>query len=71
MFKKELIIKVSGMKCEHCAKRVFDELSKLENVKKVKVHLSDGKVKIKYVDELNIQIIKEKIEELGYKMIED
>ena len=43
MFYKQVIIRVDGMKCVHCAKKVQEELKKIDNIKSVKVNLDDKK----------------------------
>ncbi len=70
MFKryKEKIVSISGMSCNHCKMKVTSALEKINNVKKVKVSLEEGKADIKYVDYLNDEIIKNVIEDLGYKV---
>lgn len=71
MFNKKIKFKVTGMKCEHCAKKVEDGISNLLNVKSVKVFLDKQEVVVKYHDEIDINKIKERIEELGYSVIDE
>ena len=67
MFGKKLIIKIHGMSCSHCAKRVEDALEKLDNVKKVKVNLQEEKGVITYKDNIDIEKVKKVIENLDYQ----
>ncbi|MBQ8891764.1 MAG: heavy-metal-associated domain-containing protein [Bacilli bacterium] len=60
------IIKVDGMKCDKCASRVKDCLEKIDNIEKVLVDLETKEVKIEYKEEFDIDLIKEKINDLGY-----
>lgn len=72
MFKRKykMIIKIEGMKCEHCSNRVSSCLKEIENVKKVKIHL-DKKEAILYLNELiDENIVRNKIESIGYEVIE-
>lgn len=65
--KKE--IAVEGMSCSHCAKKIETALEKVDNIKKVKVSLNDGKVTVFYKNSLSTTLIKEIIEDLGYQVI--
>ena len=64
MFNKEkTIIKIEGMKCQHCAAKVLNALEHIEGVKKVKINLDKNTVVIPYlplvkdIDEL-IKVVK-------------
>lgn len=52
MFDKSVntIIKVEGMSCMHCAKRVEDAIKALKGVKKVKVDLAAKSASVDYVE---------------------
>jgi len=65
----ETIIKIKGMKCDKCASRVKDALESMEEINKVKITLDDGIAKIDGKDNLNLEKIKEKIDDLGYEVI--
>ena len=65
-----MIIKINGMKCEHCKKRVEEALLQIEGIKKVKVDLKTGNVKITSKEDIPYSILKEVIEELGYEIEE-
>ena len=62
MLGKKLVIKVSGMSCEHCAATITNGLKEIKNVKGVKV-------KLKHKKDLNISEIEKKVNDLGYKFI--
>jgi copper chaperone len=42
----ETVLKVSGMSCGHCQKRVFGALMSLEGVEEVEVDLATGTVRV-------------------------
>ena len=65
-----MIIKVNGMKCEHCKKRVETALSKIAGIDKVKVDLKTGNVKITSKTNIPLDILKEVIEDTGYEIEE-
>ena len=69
MFSKKMVIKIEGMKCEHCANSVKNALEKIDNVKSVKVNLESNEAVISYNKNIDINIVKEKINELGYNFI--
>ena len=64
----EKIIKINGMKCDKCANRVKGALESIDEVSKVQVILDEGIAKIEGNDNLNVDIIKEKIDDLGYEV---
>lgn len=67
---KKLEIKITGMSCEHCVKRVKDALSKIEGVKEVYVELATGRGYIVSEKEIPLSVIKEKLEKEGYGLKE-
>ena len=69
MFCKQVIIRVDGMKCVHCANKVQEELEKIDNIKSIKVNLDDKKVTIKYKNEIDLNSVKRLIEDLDYKFL--
>lgn len=70
MFKSiKTIIEVSGMSCEHCASRVKGALEKEKDIKKVSVDLKTNTVTITSSKELELDKIKEIIENLGYVFV--
>ncbi len=66
----DVILDVKGMSCEHCEKTVKETLEHLNGVKHVKVHLSSGKVEVKY-DQMVIDLntICQKIDQQGYEVV--
>lgn len=69
MFHKKIIVKIDGMKCDHCAKRVHDSLIKLEDVKSVKVNLENKNATISYKNNIDIEQISSVIEEEGFHFV--
>ena len=65
----EIILNVEGMMCEGCEKRIEKALKDIKEVKKVKAYHENGKVKIESEKELDINIIKEHIENIGFKVL--
>ncbi len=63
------IIKIEGMSCIHCSKKVEDVLKSIQNIKKVKVDLKNKEAVISFKENIDNELIKEKIETLGYKVI--
>ena len=66
----EFIIKVEGMMCEGCENRVQNVLSQIDGVEKVIANHKEGTVTVKANNELDKNIIKEKIEDIGYEVKE-
>lgn len=70
LFKKtQQIISIEGMMCEHCSKHVKEALLSISGVKKVTISLEDKNAVITSKEIIDEKILKEKIEEAGYKFI--
>lgn len=67
---EEIILKVDGMMCAGCEKRVENVVSKIENIQSVKADHENGKVTIQVNGIADIKKIKSAIEDLDYKVIE-
>ena len=67
---KKLIIKVEGMVCNGCENRVQNVIKQIEGVEKVVADHKDGTVAITLNHEINKEIIKEKIEDIGFEVKE-
>ncbi len=59
-------ISIDGMHCMHCAKKVEDALKQIKEVKSVKVNLEEKRAEIILKSEIDDNILKETIENLGY-----
>ena len=58
------------MSCSHCAKRVENSLKEVDGVLKVSVNLDKKEVIITSKFEIDISLLRKKIEDLGYKYLE-
>ena len=67
----EIKLNVEGMVCGGCEKRVVNALSTLEEVKEVIANHTNGTVLVKLEGQLRTEIIKEKIEDLGFEVKEN
>ena len=65
---KELELKVEGMVCGGCEKRVENSLSTLEGVSEVIANHQNGTVLVKMTEEVEVEVLKEKIEDLGFEV---
>ena len=65
-------IRISGMSCTGCENRVENVLKNVENVKSVNANYNTGIVEIGTNDikNLDIDVIKETLEDLGYDILE-
>lgn len=68
---KETIIKVEGMVCGGCENRVQNALKTIEGVENVVANHTNGTVKITSKDEVEVETLKEKIEDIGFEVKED
>jgi heavy metal transport/detoxification protein len=65
-------IRISGMSCTGCENRVENVLKNIENVESVNANYNTGIVEIETNDikNLDINVIKETLEDLGYDILE-
>ena len=71
IFKKhELNLTVEGMHCQKCVARITDALKKIPDVKKVNIDLEKKAVAVISKAQLDLSIVKEAIEALGFKVVE-
>ncbi len=64
----ETILNVEGMVCGGCEKRVENALGDIKGIKKVKANHENGTVKMESKKEIDMNVVKEKIENLGFKV---
>jgi len=67
---KEIILKVEGMACSGCENRLQNALKNIEGVEYVKANHTDKIVKVTLSQEVSESILKDRIEDLGYEVIE-
>lgn len=65
---EKLKIKVKGMMCAGCENRVKNALKELAGIESIEANHTDETVKVISNQEINIDIIKEKIEDLGFEV---
>lgn len=65
---KRITLNIEGMHCEGCAKRIENSLKNFENIKTINVSLKDKQAKIE-CDEKLLDKIKERISDLGFKVV--
>lgn len=66
---KEIKIKVKGMHCSSCENRIKNNLEQLEEVEKVSASHTKEEVIIIIKKEINLNFLKEQIEDLGFEVI--
>lgn len=66
---KEIVLKVDGMVCTGCENRVQNAVKNMKGIKKVVANHKNGTVTIMIKEEINESEIKEKIEDIGFKVI--
>ena len=64
-----ITMKVTGMNCEMCESKIQKMVGKIDNVKNVKADRESEKVQLEYDgSESTMDAIKQKIDDLGYKV---
>ena len=67
---KKVEIKVEGMHCEGCSKRLTKELSNVDGVSFAEVSLEDKLAKIEYDENIaTVEKLEESIEDAGFEVI--
>ncbi len=67
---KNIEMKIEGMHCEGCSKRLTKVLSNVEGVKAVEVSLENKLAKIEYDEEIaKVEDFKEAIEDAGFEVV--
>lgn len=65
---KEIILKVEGMACEGCENRIQNALKNMEGIKNIVASHKEATVIVK-ANEIDIDKLKERIEDLGFKVL--
>lgn len=65
----DMILKIEGMMCEHCEKRVSDALNALEYVEAFVDQESDEAYINVFSKEMTLDMIKKAVEDAGYKVV--
>jgi len=60
--------KVEGMHCEHCKARVEEVVNDIQGVSG-SVNLKKGILTVSYAEDVDDELIKSKIERVGYKVV--
>ena len=68
---KEIILKVEGMHCEGCEKRIQNAIKNIEGVESVTANYNDGTVKVTLIKDIEKNIVTETIEDIGFEVKED
>ena len=63
-------ITVEGMHCEGCEKRIQNVVKTIDGVEEVIADHNTGKVSIKSTKEISLNEVKNKIEDLDFKVVE-
>lgn len=68
---KEINLKVEGMMCEGCENRIKNALSNIEGVESVEASHIEKTVKVVTNGEVDIEEIEDKIDDLGFEVVEE
>ena len=68
---KETNLIVNGMMCGGCENRVKNAIKNIEGVENVTADYNTGKVIVISNNEVSEEIIKEKLEDIGYEVVRE
>ena len=60
---------IEGMSCGHCSKRVEETLKSIKGVKSVSISLQEKKAEIILKTDVNNEILKTTIQDIGFQVI--
>ncbi|MGH3923247.1 MAG: heavy-metal-associated domain-containing protein [Pseudonocardiaceae bacterium] len=60
---------VTGMTCEHCARSVTEEVSKIDGVERVAVDLPTGAVTVTSSGSVGAAEVRAAVQEIGYELV--
>ncbi len=63
------LIKIEGMTCDHCKKRVYDGLKEIEGITSVNVDVESKQAIINLKNEISNEEIIKIIDEIGYDVV--
>lgn len=63
------IIKVEGMSCEHCVKRITNAVNEIDGAKCLNVSLEDNTVEVNVTNEDTLKQVEEAIVDVGYDVV--
>jgi copper chaperone len=66
---KKKVLSVEGMTCHHCEMTVEKALLEVDGVKSAKADHNLKSVEVQFKDDLDLGLVKEKIEKAGYKFV--
>lgn len=64
------VLTIEGMSCKHCIDRVTKALNDINGVKSVKVKLKNGTATVKLDKEIDNDVLKNVVEDMGYKVVD-
>lgn len=62
-------VKVDGMSCDHCVRRVTDEMLKVPGVSNVAVDLASGTVTFDAEGEVSREALSSAVDEAGFTLL--
>ncbi|MEI6405597.1 MAG: cation transporter [Actinomycetes bacterium] len=65
----ETSFQVQGMTCSHCVNAVTSEMLLLPGVSQVDIDLDSGTVSVTSDKSLDVEVVREAIDEAGYELI--
>ena len=68
---KETIIKVNGMVCGGCENRVQNALKNIDGVENVVADHEKGIVTVTAKEEVSVDVMKERIEDIGFEVVKE
>jgi copper ion binding protein len=65
------IIKVEGMSCEHCVKRITNAINEIVGAKCLGISLENKTVEVEFLNDEVLKYIENAIIESGYEVMSD
>ncbi len=65
------IIKVEGMSCEHCVKRITEIVNEIKGAKCLNISLENKTVEVEFTNDEVLQYIEASVNDVGYEVMND
>ena len=68
---QEVVINVKGMACGGCENRIQNALKTIEGIENVVANHNTGIVTVTAKEDIPVNVMKEKIEDIGFEVVEE
>ncbi|POS01738.1 heavy-metal-associated domain-containing protein [Flavobacterium croceum] len=67
----KITLSIQNLKCGGCAKTIETKLANLDNISEIKANPNEDSVTFQYLEEKDLELVKNTLKEIGYPEIGD